>query len=128
MLGVSFFDLGGASVRACKFISFVAVVLSFLSGCGESRQELLKKANSGDVFAIKELANQGNAEQQYNLGEMYYFGKGVPQDVAEAVKWYRLAADQGNADAQLALGMMYEIDGMGVTRDYAEAAAMTPVL
>ena len=43
------------------------------------------------------LATQGNAPAQFNLGLMYDHGYGVPQDDAEAVKWYRLAAEQGDA-------------------------------
>ena len=43
-------------------------------------------------------ANQGAAYAQYNLGVMYDNGMGVPENDAEAVKWYRKAADQGNAD------------------------------
>lgn len=39
------------------------------------------------------------------------------QDYAEAVKWYRQAADQGNADAQNNLGMMY-YNGYGVRRNF----------
>ena len=31
-------------------------------------------------------AAQGNADVQFNLGTMYYDGKGVTQDYAEAVK------------------------------------------
>ena len=38
---------------------------------------------------------------------MYEHGEGVPQDYAEAVRWYRLAADQGYASAQYNLGVMY---------------------
>jgi len=34
------------------------------------------------------------------LGVMYAKGRGVPQDVKEAVKWWQLAAEQGNADAR----------------------------
>jgi TPR repeat protein len=45
----------------------------------------------------------------------------VPQNYAEAVKWYRKAADQGYAMAQFSLGIMYE-NGQGVPQDYAEAA------
>ena len=51
---------------------------------------------------------------------MYHKGKGVPQDDAEAVKWYRKAAEQGNADAQNWLGWMYQ-NGKGVPPDDAEA-------
>ena len=44
----------------------------------------------------------------------------MPQDYAEAVKWYRLAAEQGDADAQDKLGVTYA-GGEGVPQDYAEA-------
>ena len=47
---------------------------------------------------------------------MYRRGQGVPQDYAEAVKWYRLAAEQGDADAQGNLGVMYGT-GKGVLQD-----------
>ena len=43
----------------------------------------------------RSLADQGDANAQYNLGLMYQKGKGVPQDYKEAVKWYMLAAEQG---------------------------------
>jgi hypothetical protein len=34
---------------------------------------------------------------------MYHDGEGVLQDYAEAMKWFRKAADQGDAEAQYAL-------------------------
>ena len=55
-------------------------------------------------------------DAQNNLGGMYEFGRGVPQDYGEAVRWYRLAADQGHASAQRNLGGMYA-DGRGVPQD-----------
>ena len=51
---------------------------------------------------------------------MYDTGEGVPQDAAEAVRWYRLAAEQGDATAQFNLGNMYRT-GRGVPQDAAEA-------
>ena len=47
---------------------------------------------------------------------MYAFGKGVPEDDKQAVKWFRLAAEQGVANAQYNLGVMYE-RGDGVPED-----------
>ena len=44
----------------------------------------------------------------------------MPQDYAEAVIWYRLAAEQGLAPAQRNLGVAY-YKGEGVSQDYAEA-------
>jgi len=64
----------------------------------------------------KPLAEQGNANAQYNLGLMYQKGDGVPQDDKTALKWYRLAAEQGNASAQYNLGAMY-YKGEGVPQD-----------
>jgi TPR repeat protein len=51
---------------------------------------------------------------------MYDNGQGTLQNDAEAVKWYRLAADQGYADAQLNLGNRYA-QGQGVPQDYVRA-------
>ena len=39
---------------------------------------------------------------------MYKEGNGVPQNDAEAAKWFLEAAQQGDANAQLNLGMMYQ--------------------
>ena len=61
-------------------------------------------------------ADQGVANEQYNVGLMYADGRGVPQDAAEAVRWYRLAADQGDAVAQNLLGTMYR-NGEDVPQD-----------
>jgi uncharacterized protein len=66
------------------------------------------------------LAEQGDAEAQYNLGVMYEQGQGVIQDYGEAVKWYRLAAEQGDAGSQNNLGVMYA-KGRGVPQNYREA-------
>jgi TPR repeat protein len=51
---------------------------------------------------------------------MYAKGRGVPQDYAEARKWWRKAAEQGEAQAQYSLGIMYN-QGKGVPQDYVEA-------
>ena len=51
---------------------------------------------------------------------MYGNGLGVPQDRAQALSWYRKAAEQGYAIAQKNLGNMYE-NGLGVTQDYVQA-------
>ena len=54
---------------------------------------------------------------------MYANGRGVQQDDAEAVTWYRKAIDQGAAEAQLSLGFMYA-EGRGVQQDDAEAVVL----
>ena len=74
-----------------------------------------------EIAKVRTLAEQGNTEAQLHLGIMYATGRGVPQDAAEAARWYRLGADQGHARAQWSLGLMYD-KGEAVPQDYAEAA------
>ncbi len=57
---------------------------------------------------------------QNMIGTMYANGEGVPQDYAEAMRWYRKAVEQGNAKAQTNLGIIYE-NGHGIPQNYAEA-------
>jgi uncharacterized protein len=66
------------------------------------------------------LADQGDAQAQYNLGTLYDNGQGVAQNDAEAMKWYRKAADQGDDRGQNNLATMY-VKGQGVPQNYAEA-------
>lgn len=55
------------------------------------------------------------------VGLLYDLGLGVPENNAEAVKWYRKAALNGDFYAQNNLGLMYK-DGEGIAQNYAEAA------
>ena len=45
------------------------------------------------------LAEQGDSQSQYNLGWLYFYGRGVPKDYAQARQWYKKAAAQGLASA-----------------------------
>ena len=65
---------------------------------------------------LRARAEQGEADAQFDLGVAYAAGDGVPEDEAEALRWYRLAADQGHAAAQTRVGTMYA-NGRGVPRD-----------
>ncbi|MBQ7216764.1 MAG: SEL1-like repeat protein [Synergistaceae bacterium] len=47
--------------------------------------------------------------EQGQLGNMYYDGEGVEQNLAEAVKWFRKAAQQGSAYAQNKLKELGEV-------------------
>jgi len=69
---------------------------------------------------LRPLAEQGVAEAQYKLGDMYDNGLGVPQDETEAVKWFRKAAEQDYGLAQFQLGIRYLV-GRGVPQDYVLA-------
>jgi TPR repeat protein len=68
----------------------------------------------------KQHREEENALFQHRRAQDYESGRGVPQSYAEALKWYRKAADQGLAQAQNNLGVLY-FDGKGVARNEVEA-------
>ncbi len=49
------------------------------------------------------LAHAGNADAQYTIGYLYYYGYGTNRDPQQASKWIRRAAAQGNVRAITAL-------------------------
>ena len=63
----------------------------------------LDAAQKGDFATAleewKPLAEQGNADAQNSLGQMYDEGKGVVQDYVRAHMWWSIAASQGNKNA-----------------------------
>ncbi|WP_313535052.1 SPOR domain-containing protein [Sphingomonas sp.] len=66
--------------------------------------------NRGDygraMQAWRPAAEKGDADAQYNVGQIYKLGRGVPVDMVEAEKWYRLAALQGHDLGEANYGMM----------------------
>ncbi|MDH5545270.1 MAG: caspase family protein [Gammaproteobacteria bacterium] len=65
-------------------------------------------------------AQQGDAEAQTNVGEIYEKGLGITPDYEMAAIWYKKAAEQGFSRAQINLGYLYE-KGLGVPQDLAAA-------
>ena len=68
----------------------------------------------------KDAAEQGNAESQFLISGMYFYGEGITQDYTEAERWSRAAAEQGYDIAQFLLGKMNFL-GNGVIQDYVLA-------
>src|ERR1700751_1547852 len=81
--------------------------------------------HSGDYAAalrrLSVLAEKGDARAQFDGGFMHAYGWGVQRNPAEAITWYRKAADQGLQVAQHFLGLAY-VNGEGVQPDDAAAA------
>lgn len=66
--------------------------------------------NRGDyrkaVDEWRPAAIAGDADAQFNLGQAYKLGRGVPVDIAMAESWYRKAALQGHAEAETNYGLV----------------------
>jgi hypothetical protein len=63
------------------------------------------KSNVFTKLDIK-AAEQGNADAQYRLGLAYESGRGAPQDLVEAYKWFKIASAQGNKSAKIGLSLI----------------------
>lgn len=52
------------------------------------------------------LAEGGDADAQFNLGQAYRLGRGVPTNLAAANTWFERAAAQNHVEAETTLGLM----------------------
>ena len=88
----------------------------------EDARQARKKEDYPTAFRIlSQLANEGNAQGQFDLGLLYFNGLGVPKNDVEAVNWCRKAAEQGLAEAQASLGAIYQKALGGVLKNDVEA-------
>src|SRR6185369_15221463 len=95
--------------------------------------EAWQKADYSAAVAIwRPLAEKGDADAQFNLGQAYRLGRGVPINLAAAQSWFERAADKGHIDAQTTLGLLLFQNGnhtgglrwLKVASDQGEPRAM----
>jgi len=92
-------------------ITFIAAALLFSLPASAERIILSQSSYSPTVNAeqerrfnkVKRLADNGQAEAQYQLGIHYLMGKGVSADKNTASYWFGEAAKQDHSAAALAL-------------------------
>jgi uncharacterized protein len=90
---------------------------------GSAKQRFRDQQGEADRKFLANLqarADKGDTQAQFDLGYAYSHGQGVAKDEAEAVKWYRKAAEQNHAYAQYKMGLSY-YQGIGVAKDYEAA-------
>ncbi|AQZ94925.1 tetratricopeptide repeat protein [Halopseudomonas phragmitis] len=66
------------------------------------------------------LAKAGDAQAQFEMGELYNSGERLERDVEMALEWYEEASIQGHPTAQYRLGLMH-YQGEGVPRNLPQA-------
>lgn len=96
-----------------SIISVILVVLAVVF------KVIIYSKGKQELANLRQSAEQGNADAQSNLGDLYFSGKSVSANRAIAAKWYLKAAEQGDARAQLNLGYLYS-SGEGIPKDEAE--------
>ena len=121
-------------LKSCVALFLAAFAVCMLGGTATDQPEWIRSGlkiaqnrgrpskleESDDIDSLRQRAEQGDVDAQIALGKIYLNGKEVPQNYAEAEKWYRLAAEKGHISAQLVLGGLHYA-GEGVLQNHAEA-------
>jgi cell division septation protein DedD len=69
--------------------------------------EAWQRADYSAAVAIwRPLAEGGDADAAFNLGQAYRLGRGVPTNLSTAKSWFERAARQNHVDAQTTLGLL----------------------
>jgi len=106
-------------------IGFAAVPVSAQSV--KAGIEAWQKGDAAEAVKIwQPLAEKGDADAAFNLGQAYRLGKGVPLDLAQAQRWLEQAARKGHVDAAATLGLLLfqngnRVSGMRWLKAAAEA-------
>lgn len=108
-------------------LALAAVALPAAAQTVKSGIDAWQKGDTAGAVAIwRPLAEKGDADAAFNLGQAYRLGKGVPLDLAEAQSWLERAARKGHVDAQATLGLLLfqngnRVSGMRWLKSAAEA-------
>jgi uncharacterized protein len=103
-----------------KFVGLIAAAGMALAMAPAIAQENPVKAGveaweRGDYKAAVDRwrgpANAGDSDAQFNLGQAYKLGRGVPADLNQAEYWYGKAAQQGHEQAEASYGLALFTNG-----------------
>ena len=86
-------------VAGILFLAVVLTPVAAVSGPFEGGQEAFKSGDYETALSLwRPLADQGFANALQNLGIMYAWGTGVPQDYVQAHMWFNLAVSRSRPD------------------------------
>lgn len=109
-------------MKACwrELVGMAMTALCTLSGCIDppTSPYIDVRDTVTRIDELRPVAEQGTAEEQYNLGVQHE--NALPRDHREAVRWYRMAAMQRHAGAFYRLCALSDM-GRGLPQDYQEA-------
>ena len=87
-------------IRKVSYLTGILTLLSLAAPALAHYVSGWEAFNNGNyVTAMKEwkpLAERGMVDDQFNVGRMYHYGKGVTRNYKTAARWYQLAAEQGH--------------------------------
>jgi TPR repeat protein len=101
------------NIESWKKLLLIIATATALCGCmngqyfvDKGKQNYYAKRYRKAFINLKEGAEKNNADAQYALGYMYYYGEGVTEDKQKALFWFNRAALNGHEKAIEALNRL----------------------
>lgn len=100
------------------FVFFVSVTTNIKAAELEDAVEAMRSGDFAVAYCIMyPLAEDGDADAQYNIGWMYLNGYGLRVNDSLALQWWKQASEQGHVDAGFSIGMLYSLGEGKVGKD-----------
>jgi hypothetical protein len=114
----------GDDLRACKHTKVIEGIPytwdKLEKGTDQAWQAYMNGQYTSSVPIFAKLADIGHPVAEWLMGNVYFFGQGVPLDYVTSLNWFEKAAMQGCFAAYAPTAQMYE-DGKGTMADPGKA-------
>ncbi len=93
-------------MKRLLFVLLLAASATAMADQLDDANKLIEAKSYAQAIALlTKLSDAGNTNAQLRLGQVYWYGEGVPVDRARGDALFAKAAAAGNADAKIAMGM-----------------------
>jgi TPR repeat protein len=110
------------TVAGLLFLSSLAAVYNVAAENLDDAVAAMRSGDFAEAYCImRPLAEEGDADAQYNIGWMYLNGYGLRINDNLALEWWQKASAQGHSDASFSIGMLYSLGEGEVPKDTNKA-------
>src|SRR5580765_989063 len=99
--------MSGYGVEMRKLLAGLMIAVAAMPAAAQTVRAGIEAWQKGDMAGAvaiwRPLAEKGDADAAFNLGQAYRLGRGVPINLAAAQSWFERAASKGHLDAQTTL-------------------------
>lgn len=112
----------GGIILALLLVGFVSVMILIVIGSSASSGNNVVIEEDATANDLLPLAEDGNADAMYRLGEIYFYGEnGAEIDYDKSLYWMTKAADEEYYDALKFLMFMHYVDASPYEFDFAKS-------
>ena len=112
----------GGIILALLLVGFVSVMILIVIGSSASSGNNVVIEEDATANELLPLAEDGNADAMYRLGEIYFYGEnGEKIDYDKSLYWMTKAADEEHYDALKFLMFMYNVEATPYEFDFAKS-------